>query len=167
MRPVQRSLLTVGAGLGLLAPTALAVQAGAPMKAGSAAVKTSSSKMLVTSKGMTLYVFAIDKPKVSNCYTTCAKFWPPMTVPTGMQPSTTMPGIPGKFGTTTRKDGTKQLTYGGSPLYTFIKDKDPGDMYGQGLFASGGYWWAVVVPGSTSAGGGNSGSSGGSGGYSH
>ena len=32
-------------------------------------------------------------------------------------------------------------------LYSFIKDKDSGDLYGEGLLASGGYWWAVVVKG--------------------
>jgi hypothetical protein len=61
-----------------------------------------------------------------------------------------MQGIPGKFGTTMRKDGTRQLTYDGAPLYTFIKDKDSGDMYGQGVVAGGGYWWAVVVARGTS-----------------
>jgi predicted lipoprotein with Yx(FWY)xxD motif len=43
-------------------------------------------------------------------------------------------------------------TYDGAPLYTFIKDKDSGDMYGQGVVASGGYWWAVVVARGTPSG---------------
>jgi predicted lipoprotein with Yx(FWY)xxD motif len=165
MRQNPKSLITVVAGLALLAPTALVTHAGAPAQANKALVKTTSAKMLVTSKGLTLYVFAIDKPNVSNCYATCAKFWPPLTVPAGMKPATTMPGIAGKFGTATRKDGTSQLTLSGSPLYTFSKDKGAGDMYGQGLFASGGYWWAVVVPGSKSSGSGSSSGAGGSGGY--
>jgi len=54
----------------------------------------------------------------------------------------TMPGVKGTFGTTTRAGGVKQLTYDGAPLYTWIKDKKPGDMTGQGVE---GIWWAVVV----------------------
>jgi predicted lipoprotein with Yx(FWY)xxD motif len=145
-------LIAVVAGLALLAPSLLVAPGRAPVQASTALVKTTGAKILVTSKGMTLYVFAIDKPKLSNCYGTCAKFWPPLMVPASTQPATSMPGIPGKFGTTTRTDGTHQLTFNGAPLYTFIKDKDAGDMYGQGLYAVGGYWWAVVVPGSKSSG---------------
>jgi predicted lipoprotein with Yx(FWY)xxD motif len=168
MRLAPKSLISVVAGLALLAPSALGVHAKAPVQASTALVKTTAAKILVTSKGMTLYIFAIDEPNVSNCYATCAKFWPPMTVPAGMQPATSMPGIPGKFGTTTRKDGTHQLTFNGAPLYTFIKDKDAGDMYGQGLYAVGGYWWAVVVPGSKASSSSSSGSAGGYGnGYGH
>jgi predicted lipoprotein with Yx(FWY)xxD motif len=106
---------------------------------------------LVTAKGLALYVFAPDKPNVSTCYATCAKYWPPLLVSAGAKVPATMPGIPGKFGTTMRKDGTHQLTYDGAPLYTFIKDKDSGDMYGQGVVAGGGYWWAVVVARGTSS----------------
>jgi predicted lipoprotein with Yx(FWY)xxD motif len=31
-----------------------------------------------------------------------------------------------------RTDGTKQWAYDGKPLYTFIQDKKPGDMTGEG-----------------------------------
>jgi predicted lipoprotein with Yx(FWY)xxD motif len=56
-----------------------------------------------------------------------------------------MPGVSGTFGTTMRKNGARQLTYDGAPLYTFVKDKDAEDRYGQGLDVAGGYWWLVVV----------------------
>jgi predicted lipoprotein with Yx(FWY)xxD motif len=108
-------------------------------------VKVAPSQLLVTAKGLALYVFAPDKPNVSTCYAVCAKYWPPLLVSATAKVPATMPGIPGKFGTTMRKDGTRQLTYDGAPLYTFIKDKDSGDMYGQGVVAGGGYWWAVVA----------------------
>jgi predicted lipoprotein with Yx(FWY)xxD motif len=64
----------------------------------------------------------------------------------GMKVPMTMSGMKGTFGVTVRKDGKHQLTYDGAPLYTFIKDKKPGDMVGQGLDVAGGYWWVVVVP---------------------
>jgi predicted lipoprotein with Yx(FWY)xxD motif len=103
--------------------------------------------MLVDGRGMTLYVYAPDKKNKSECYGECAEYWPPMTVAAGMKVSATMPGIKGTFGVTTRSNGRHQLTYDGAPLYTFVKDKKPGDMAGQGLDVAGGYWWVVVVSG--------------------
>jgi predicted lipoprotein with Yx(FWY)xxD motif len=47
-----------------------------------------------------------------------------------------------KFGNTTRKDGTTQVTYNGWPLYYFAKDKQPGDVTGQGVTNN----WYVVSP---------------------
>jgi predicted lipoprotein with Yx(FWY)xxD motif len=95
---------------------------------------------------MTLYVFAPDKKNQSVCYGKCAVFWPPVIVPTGTTVPATMLSIKGTFGATRRTDGKRQLTFDGAPLYTFIKDKKPGDMTGQGLDVSGGYWWVVVAP---------------------
>jgi predicted lipoprotein with Yx(FWY)xxD motif len=56
-----------------------------------------------------------------------------------------MPGITGIFGVAMCTGGAQQLTFDGAPLYRFVKDKKPGDMTGQGLYAAGGYGWAVVV----------------------
>ena len=39
-------------------------------------------------------------------------------------------------------DLTGRLTYDGAPLYTFVKDKKPGDRTGQGAY---GVWWVVVA----------------------
>jgi predicted lipoprotein with Yx(FWY)xxD motif len=111
-----------------------------------APVKTVSAHLLVNSKGRTLYTFAADAKNKSNCSGQCAKFWPPL-----LTKSTTAPkkisGIKGTFGVITRSDGTRQLTYDGAPLYTFLEDKKAGQMNGQGLVAAGGYWWAVVSGG--------------------
>jgi predicted lipoprotein with Yx(FWY)xxD motif len=62
-----------------------------------------------------------------------------------------MPGITGRFGVAMRTGGAQQLTFDGAPLYTFVKDKKPGAMTGQGLDVAGGYWWAVVVGASPSS----------------
>ncbi len=49
------------------------------------------------------------------------------------------------LGTTTRTDGTVQVTYNGWPLYTYSKDMVPGDMNGEG-FAS---LWYMMTPAGT------------------
>ena len=46
------------------------------------------------------------------------------------------------LGTTTRKDGAKQVIYKGMPLYYYAKDKAAGDVVGQGV----GEAWYVVTP---------------------
>jgi predicted lipoprotein with Yx(FWY)xxD motif len=131
----------------LLASGVVGVSAGSRTTAAAPMVKTVDGKLLVNAKGLAQYIFTPDSKNTSTCYKTCAKFWPPTIVPSGMTVPKTMKGIPGTFGVAMRTDGTQQLTYDGLPLYSFIKDKDSGDLYGEGLLASGGYWWAVVVKG--------------------
>ena len=93
---------------------------------------------LVDDKGMTLYLFTKDTPNTSNCYDKCATAWPPLL--------TTGNPVAGEgvdaslLGTTTRKDGSVQVTYNGWPLYYYEKDKAPGDVVGQDV---GGVWFAV------------------------
>lgn len=93
--------------------------------------------ILTDSRGMTLYLFKPDKPNLSVCYGKCAEAWPPLTVKSGKP---TGESLSGNLGTTTRKDGSKQVTYNGTPLYYFVKDKKPGDVNGQGL---GGVWFVI------------------------
>ena len=44
------------------------------------------------------------------------------------------------IGSIVRSDGTKQVTYNGWPLYTYVPDKQPGDTLGEGI---GNVWFAV------------------------
>lgn len=97
-------------------------------------------KILVDSKGMTLYLYTKDTPNTSNCYDQCATNWPPLIVtgtPTGGADIDTA-----KLGTTKRTDGSMQVTYNGWPLYTYISDKAAGDTTGQNV----GSVWFVVSP---------------------
>jgi predicted lipoprotein with Yx(FWY)xxD motif len=132
--------------------TAAAPAAGAPdLATGESSVQVADNQelgqILVTADGMTLYTFAIDEPGVSNCTTNaCVTFWPPATVEA--QPSAG-PGVPGTLSTLTRSDGSMQLTYNGSPLYTFALDKNPGDAKGEGVNEFGGVWNAVPVAGAS------------------
>src|SRR3990172_12001693 len=78
---------------------------------------------LTDPKGMTLYMYTKDQPNVSNCYDQCAQNWPPLLVTTGSPVAAA--GLAGMLGLTTRKDGSKQVTYNGVPLYYWVKDTKP------------------------------------------
>jgi len=105
-----------------------------------------SEQVLVDSQGMTLYWFAPDTSSKSNCSGQCATYWPPVTGPV-----TAGSGVTGTLGTITRSDGTKQATYDGHPLYTYVGDKSSGQNTGNGKNLSGGLWWEMTVSGSTPA----------------
>ena len=113
--------------------------------------------VVTNSKGMTLYWFAPDTSTTSNCSGSCATYWPPVTGPV-----TAGSGVTGTLGTITRADGTKQATYDGHPLYTYVGDTAAGQTKGNGLKLSGGLWWEMTVSGAKVT---TSGSSGGGGGY--
>ncbi|MGE5641389.1 MAG: hypothetical protein ACM3Y8_00125 [Byssovorax cruenta] len=100
----------------------------------------SLGSFLVDDKGMTLYLFTKDTANVSNCYDKCATSWPPLLT-TG-NPVADNSVDASKLGTTTRKDGSVQVTYNGWPLYYYQKDKAPGDVAGQDV----GDVWFVISP---------------------
>jgi len=98
-------------------------------------------KVLVDSKGFTLYYFKKDKGGKSACYGACAGVWPPLT--TGGSPKG-MSGVQASMlGTTKRKDGTEQVTYAGWPLYTYEADRKPGEANGNDIDSFGGEWYAL------------------------
>lgn len=97
------------------------------------------------SKKLTVYVFAADKTSMSTCTGACAAAWPPV-IEKGT-PVALAGAMSSELGTTTRPGGVKQLTYAGHPLYYFVKDKDNGDAYGQGVHAFGAGWYAIAPSG--------------------
>ncbi|WP_405560436.1 hypothetical protein [Streptomyces sp. NBC_01180] len=102
---------------------------------------TSLGKILVTGKGRTLYVFEADKTSKSTCSGSCAKAWPPLLV---KNKPTAQSGVQDKLlSTSVRSGGGKQVTYKGHPLYTFLGDRTPGQMNGQGLTQFGAKWFVV------------------------
>jgi predicted lipoprotein with Yx(FWY)xxD motif len=125
---------------------AVAGASGPAPTSGPAALKTGNAggvTVLTNAKGMTVYTFAADTtPGKSSCYGSCASYWPPVTG----SPSAA-PGIPGTFGTITRTDGTKQVTWNGHPLYTYVGDSAPGQAHGNNLNLNGGVWHEVAVTG--------------------
>ncbi len=88
---------------------------------------------LTATNGMTLYVSSADILGVSKCTSTsCMTSWPAYTVSPGSD-LTVGPGINGIVSSTTRSDGTMQVTYNGSPLYFWSNDVNPGDIKGNGV----------------------------------
>jgi predicted lipoprotein with Yx(FWY)xxD motif len=123
------------------------------------AAKVGGSTLLANAKGFTLYWFVPDTTTASKCYGSCAKYWPPVA-----GPASAGSGVKGTLGTITRTNGTKQATWNGHPLYTYIGDTSPGMNKGNGLNISGGVWHEIVLSG-TAAGSSTTSSSGGGGGY--
>jgi predicted lipoprotein with Yx(FWY)xxD motif len=111
-------------------------------------------KILVDSKGRTLYLFTKDSGTKSACLGMCATAWPPLLA---NGTPTAGSGAKGSLvGTMPRSGAPSQVTYKGHPLYTFVKDKSRGDTNGQGLSAFGGRWFAVSPAGVRISGGGSS-----------
>jgi predicted lipoprotein with Yx(FWY)xxD motif len=101
--------------------------------------------ILVDSQGRTVYMFGADSGTTSACTGACAAAWPP--VPATGTPTAGNGANAALVATTSRSDGTNQVTYNGHPLYTFTGDHQPGDTNGQGLVAFGGTWSALSPAG--------------------
>ena len=102
-------------------------------------------KILVDSRGRTLYLFKKDTGGKSRCSGSCAVNWPPLFA-TGRPAAGS--GIKAfKLATTRRSDGKTQVVYNSHPLYRFIGDKKPGNTNGQGLTAFGARWFVVSPAG--------------------
>jgi predicted lipoprotein with Yx(FWY)xxD motif len=108
--------------------------------------KNGLGEILVDSRGRTLYLFKADQGSKSACTGACAVAWPPLV--TQGKP-TLGKGVDGSLvGTTTRPEGTAQITYNGHPLYLFAKDTRAGETNGQGVTAFGAAWFALNSAGS-------------------
>jgi predicted lipoprotein with Yx(FWY)xxD motif len=122
--------------------TASAPQAATSASAGGSlqAATIGGHRVIVNSRGFTLYLFAPDSATSSKCYGSCAAYWPPVKGPV-----TAGPGVTGTIGTIRRTDGSLQATYDGHPLYTYIGDSAVGQNNGNNLDLDGGYWYDVPV----------------------
>jgi len=135
----------LGALLLALAGTAIAHTAGAA-SAGPALTlhKTPFGKVIFNGSDRALYLFGRDKGGKSSCYGSCAKAWPPYIVKS--KPSARSGVNSGLVGTTRRKDGKLQVTYGGHPLYFYSADPK-GKAKCQKVVNSGGIWLVVNAAG--------------------
>jgi hypothetical protein len=74
--------------------------------------------------------------------------WPPVI--TNGAPIASVSLSSAKLGTTSRSDGTTEVTYNGHPLYTFAGDSSPGAASGEGNQGFGAEWDAFRPPVTTS-----------------
>jgi predicted lipoprotein with Yx(FWY)xxD motif len=117
---------------------------GSPASGPALALKTESGSpgiWLTDPSGRALYAYTKDKGSTSVCYGACATSWPPLLA-TGPVTISGKYTVPADLGTTTRTDGTKQVTYGGHPLYYFAGDTAAGQTKGQGV----GKVWFLIGP---------------------
>ena len=107
--------------------------------------RTALGRVLVNARGRTLYLFEKDTHGRSACYGACAAYWPPLVSAAKPQPGN---GVRASLlGVTKRKDGKRQVTYAGHPLYTYVGDTKAGMTSGEGLTDFGGTWDAVAASG--------------------
>jgi predicted lipoprotein with Yx(FWY)xxD motif len=138
----------MGVGLAIEAPATAAAKddavATAPAKKKKKptvkVAKTDLGKILVTTKGETLYVFDPDGTDTvaSKCVDSCADAWPAYTSSkkpkAGKGLDQSLIGI----------GGGGQVVYDSHFLYRFSGDTEPGDTTGQGV---GGIWHVVGADG--------------------
>ena len=149
-RLTTRSLL-----LGMLALVAVAgaASSSAAARAGQQADDTQAAatlavrstrygRILFDGRGRALYAFTRDRRGGSSqCNGACAKAWP-VYFAKGR-------ALAGKgvrqslIGTTRRRDGRRQITYNGRPLYFYVGDKSPGQILCQNVNEFGGTWLVV------------------------
>jgi predicted lipoprotein with Yx(FWY)xxD motif len=108
------------------------------IKVKTAKVSGKNVQVLGDLKDKTLYYFKNDSAGTVTCTGACAKLWPPLLAASGTPAATTT--LSGKLDVVTGSNG-RQVTYNGHPLYTYSKDGDPEDAYGQGF---GGVWFVAT-----------------------
>lgn len=140
--------------------------AAAPSAAGQqiGTTKGLDGTYLTGANGRTIYLWVADMGGKSACSGACAQAWPPVL--TKGKPTAGAGVNAANLGTTTRSDGSEQVTYMGHPLYYFIADKSAGAVKGQGSDSFGAKWWlvspagAAITKSGSSSGQSTSGSSG-------
>jgi predicted lipoprotein with Yx(FWY)xxD motif len=97
--------------------------------------------VLFDGRGYVLYAFTRDPRGRSACYGACAKAWPVYfargTLRAGRGVKRSL------IGTTRRRDGRRQVTYAGRPLYFYVGDRRPGQILCQNVPEFGGTWLVV------------------------
>jgi predicted lipoprotein with Yx(FWY)xxD motif len=148
--PASSAATSGGAYGGSSATTAgSATATGGTGSSSGATVAVSSSTdlgpILVDGEGRTLYLFEKDTGTESTCNDACATAWPPLT--TAGQPQGSGDTQTSLLGTTSRNDGTTQVTYNGHPLYRYQGDSQAGDTNGEAIDAFGAEWYVVSPSG--------------------
>jgi predicted lipoprotein with Yx(FWY)xxD motif len=103
--------------------------------------QTRYGRILFDGRGFVLYGFTRDPRGESVCAGACTKAWPPYLVKS--RPLAGRGVAAARIGTTRRRDGSRQATYGGRPLYYYVGDRKPGQILCQNVTEFGGAWRVV------------------------
>lgn len=107
---------------------------------------TALGTILVNRRGFTVYAFARDSRNHDRCAAIagCTGIWPMVTTTVTV---TLGPGVKRSLVGTIKVGGTRQVTYAGHPLYTYIAASGPGETSYVGLSQFGGKWFGVNAAG--------------------
>jgi predicted lipoprotein with Yx(FWY)xxD motif len=108
-------------------------------------MKTRYGRILVDGNGRALYVFTRERASTARCYGDCARAWP--VVYARGKLSAGSGADRDLIGTTRRRDGRRQVTYKGRPLYYYVTDRKPGQVTCQDVTEYGGTWLVVAPSG--------------------
>jgi predicted lipoprotein with Yx(FWY)xxD motif len=97
-------------------------------------------EMLFDSRRQAIYIFEKDPKGRTVCYGECAEAWPPVL--SKGKPVAGKGVDAGLLGTVERRDGTRQVTYTGKPLYYYAHEA-PGEVRCHNVNLNGGFWWVV------------------------
>jgi predicted lipoprotein with Yx(FWY)xxD motif len=97
-------------------------------------------RVLFSGGDQAIYLFTRDQRGRSRCYGACAKAWPPFFAKG--RPRAGKGVRKSLLGTTRRRDGSRQVTYNGHPLY-FYAHEGPRQVLCQNVEEFGGLWLVV------------------------
>jgi predicted lipoprotein with Yx(FWY)xxD motif len=138
MRKVLFAVAVAAVALLAFVPAATTSASAAP----TLVVKSSSyGRILFDSRGYVLYAFTRDPKGRSACYGACAKAWPVYFAKGALKAGNGVKRL--LLGTTKRRDGRRQVTYAGRPLYYYVGDRKPGQILCQNVAEFGGTWLIV------------------------
>ena len=112
---------------------------------------TQDANVLTNAAGYTVYTLRGETTRHPKCTKAgrCIQIWRPVTVGSSVKP--TLPSnVTGRLGVW-RRDGFRQVTLGGHPLYTFGGDTLTGEARGAGIHSFGGTWSVIKTPASLTA----------------
>jgi predicted lipoprotein with Yx(FWY)xxD motif len=104
--------------------------------------------VLFDGKNRALYLFTRDARKKTRCYGACAEAWPPFYAKG--RPRAARGVDRSLLGTIERRDGRRQVTYKGQPLYFYVDDPK-GQVLCNDIVEFGGTWYALNAEGNPPA----------------
>jgi predicted lipoprotein with Yx(FWY)xxD motif len=101
-------------------------------------------RVLFSGGDQAIYLFTRDDRRKTRCYGACAKAWPPVFAKD--RPRAGEGVRKSLLGTIRRRDGRRQVTYNGHPLY-FYAHEGPRQVLCQNVEEFGGLWLVVKPDG--------------------